>query len=47
MKKVEISELIKKRFKVRATVSKHSNLIVSRIFKTEEVSTYPTRPNQL
>lgn len=47
MKKAGISGLMKKRFKVKTTDSKHSNPIAPRIFKTEEVSTYPTRPNEL
>jgi len=47
MKKAGISGYIKKRFKVKTTDSKHSSPIAPRIFKTEEDSTYPTRPNQL
>lgn len=47
MKKASISGLIKKRSKVKTTDSNHSNPIAPRIFKTEEIATHPTRPNQL
>ncbi len=47
MKKAGISGLIKRRFKVRTTDSNHDNPIADRVFKTEEVSTHPTAPNQL
>jgi putative transposase len=47
MKEAGISGLIKRRFKVRTTDSNHNNPIAERVFKTEEVSTHPTGPNQL
>lgn len=47
MKEGGISGLIKRRFKVRTTDSNHNNPIAERVFKTEEVSTHPTGPNQL
>lgn len=47
MKKASISGLIKKRYKLKTTDSNHSNPIAPRIFKTEEIATHPTRPNQL
>jgi putative transposase len=47
MKNAQISGIIKKRYKIRTTDSNHSNPISPRIFKTEEPSSHPTRPNQL
>ena len=47
MKRARISGLLKRRFKIKTTDSNHSNPIAERVFKTEEVSTHPTRPNQV
>lgn len=47
MKNAGISGLIKKRFKVRTTDSKHSSPIAPRIFQVEESATHPTRANQV
>lgn len=45
MKKAGISGLIRRRFKVKTTDSKHDLPIAPRIFKTEQCVTHPTRPN--
>lgn len=47
MKKSGVSGLIKRRFVVKTTDSRHALPIAPRIFKTEEVETHPTRPNEL
>ena len=47
MKKSGISGLVRKRFVVKTTDSKHSQPIADRIFKAEEVETHPIRPNQI
>lgn len=47
MKKLGISGLIKKRFKVRTTDSNHDSPIADRLFQTEEMETHPIRPNQV
>lgn len=47
MKNAGISGITKMRFKVRTTDSNHSNPIAPRIFKTEEASSHPVRPNQV
>jgi len=46
MKKAGISGIIKRRFVVKTTDSKHDLPIAPRLFKTEEVETHPTRPNE-
>lgn len=47
MKKAAISGLIKPRFKVKTTDSNHENPIAERVFKTEEISTHPVKPNEI
>jgi len=47
MKKAGISGIIQRRFKVRTTDSNHNDPIAERIFKTEELSTHPQKPNQV
>lgn len=47
MKKAGISGLLKRRYRVRTTNSNHESPIADRIFKTEEVITHPTKPNQV
>lgn len=47
MKKVGVSGLIKRRFVIKTTDSRHALPIAERIFKTEEVETHPTRPNEV
>ncbi len=47
MKKAGISGLIKPRFKVKTTDSNHENPIAERVFKTEEPSTHPVKPNEI
>jgi len=46
MKKSGISGLIKRKFVVKTTDSKHDLPIAPRIFKTEEIETHPTRKNE-
>jgi len=47
MKNAGISGLIKKKFRVNTTDSKHELPIADRIFRTEEPSTHPEKPNQV
>lgn len=47
MKKAGISGLIRKKFTVKTTDSKHDLPIAPRIFKTEELATHPTEPNKV
>ena len=47
MKKLNISGLKKKRYKIKTTDSNHNLPIAARIFKTEKVETHPTKPNQI
>lgn len=47
MKKAGICGLTRKRFKVKTTDSNHDLPIAPRIFKTEEIITHPSRPNQI
>jgi len=47
MKKAGISGLIKAKFSVKTTDSKHEDPIAPRIFKTEEVDTHPTKANEV
>ena len=46
MKKAAVSGLSKRRFKIKTTDSSHDLPIADRIFKSEEPSTHPTRPNE-
>ena len=46
MKKEGISGLIKKRFRVHTTDSKHDLPLAERIFQTEEPATHPVAPNK-
>lgn len=47
MKKLSISGLTKKKFKVKTTDSNHDFPIAERIFQTENWETHPTAPNKL
>lgn len=47
MKKAGICGLIRKKFKIKTTDSKHDLPIAPRIFKTEEQITHPKRANQV
>jgi len=47
MKKLSISGLFKKKFRVQTTDSNHDFPIAERIFQTENWETHPTRPNQV
>jgi putative transposase len=47
MKKAGVSGLIKRRFVVKTTDSRHDLPIAPRIFKTEEFETHPSRANEL
>lgn len=46
MKKAGISGLVKTRFKPRTTDSNHQLPVAERLFKTEEVETHPSGPNE-
>ena len=47
MKKLSISGVFKKKFKIKTTDSKHDLPIAERIFQTENWETHPTKPNQI
>jgi transposase InsO family protein len=47
MKKAGICGLIRLKFRVKTTDSKHDLPIAPRIFQTEEPTTHPTKPNQV
>lgn len=47
MRKSGISGLVRKKFVVKTTDSKHSQPIAPRIFKAEEIETHPIHPNQI
>jgi putative transposase len=47
MKKAGLSGLVKRRFRVKTTDSKHDLPIAPRVFQTEVKATHPTRPNQV
>lgn len=47
MKEAGICGKIKRKFKVKTTDSTHSNPIAERIFKTEEIHTYPESKNKV
>ena len=46
MKKAGVSGLVKRRFVIKTTDSRHDLPIAPRIFKTEEIETHPTRANE-
>jgi putative transposase len=46
MKKAGVSGLIRRKYVVKTTDSKHNLPIAPRLFKTEEIETHPTRPNE-
>lgn len=47
MKASGITGIVKKRFRVTTTDSKHDLPIAPRVFQTEEKSTHPSKPNQV
>lgn len=47
MKKAGISGTIKRKFRINTTDSNHDSPIAPRIFQTEEITTHPTKPNQV
>jgi transposase InsO family protein len=47
MKKLSISGISKKKFKIKTTDSNHDFPIADRIFQTENWETHPTKPNQI
>jgi putative transposase len=47
MKLLDISGVFKRNFKIKTTDSTHGNPIAPRILKTKDVTTHPTRPNQV
>jgi putative transposase len=47
MKKVGITGVFKKSFKIKTTDSEHDGPIAPRIFKTKDVTTHPVKPNQV
>lgn len=47
MKKAGISGLSNKKFKIKTTDSNHSSPIACRVFKTEERTTHPEKPNHV
>ncbi len=46
MKKAGISGLVQTRFKPQTTDSNHDLPVAERLFKTEDVATHPSRPNE-
>ena len=47
MKLLDISGVFKNKFKIKTTDSTHGNPIADRILKTKDITTHPTRPNQV
>lgn len=47
MKQAGISGLVRKRFRIKTTDSKHDQPIAERIFQTEQPVTHPKRPNEV
>ena len=47
MKLLDISGVFKNKFKIKTTDSSHANPIADRILKTKDVTTHPTKPNQV
>jgi transposase InsO family protein len=47
MKKLSISGIFKKKFKIKTTDSNHDLPIADRIFQTENWETHPIKPNQI
>ena len=47
MKLLDISGFFKNKFKIKTTDSTHGNPIADRILKTKDITTHPTRPNQV
>ena len=47
MKLLDISGVFKNKFKIKTTDSSHANPIADRILKTKDVTTHPTKSNQV